>query len=94
MVLKIGNKIGDFEKDICYYFIYMYFNMGEFFFVWYIFNCVVNIVFFVMVIVFNLVIFFVICWILMFYILFGIFFFGLVFFDFGVGLIVYFLFFL
>lgn len=95
MVNEIVDRIVGlrFEEEICYYFIKVYFSLGELVFGWYIFNCVVNVVFVIIVVVFNMVILIVIWRILVFYILFGVFFFGLGLFDFGVGFIVYLFFF-
>ena len=63
MVLNSENKTGDAEtlagvggEEICYHFTNTHFNMGGFSPAWYIFNCVVNIVFSIIATVSNLVI--------------------------------------
>ena len=93
MVLKIGNKTGDSERDICYHFTHTHFNMGEFSPAWYIFNCVVNIVFSITAIASNLVILFAIRRTPTLHTPSGTLLFGLALSDLGVGLIVHPLFF-
>ncbi|XP_022790528.1 histamine H2 receptor-like [Stylophora pistillata] len=93
MVLNTENKTGDSVKEICYHFTNTHFNMGEFSSAWYIFNCVVNIVFSITAMAFNLVILFAIRRTPTLHTPSGTLLFGLALSDLGVGLIVHPLFF-